>query len=287
MVGEPMFYPQHICMAKIDVRKGEAYLDLAEVVKLAQEHDYKLQVSAFGFRHGNEKMKILYQEHACIRPKNIEAVMADLQSDVDMYAQRLRLNETTFECGLCKDEKKFTSSMISSCGHVFCKECYLEWLKKSPLGNDCVCPNACPVPFKFHYTPYTFPEELTLRYKVQGNVKDLEAKEAAAAAAAEAAAAAAAAAPAPLSAARRPPPGHYGLGEWMMACGIRRDIAGRVMSLLIDTFSSTDVWTLLQIDIDSLNCPSWVKIELRAAAAALQEARDAGLMAPDGTLRSD
>jgi hypothetical protein len=178
--------------------------------------------------------------------------------------------------------------MIAPCGHVFCKECYLGWLKKSPLGNDCVCPNACPVQFRHRYTPYTFPTELTLRYVVHGNVKDLEAKEAAAAeAAAEAAAAAAAAAPAPLPAARRPPPGHYGVGEWMMTYGLGGSIAGGVMAQLIDTFHSTDVWTLLEIDIDSLNSPPWVKRELRRASAALREARDAGVMAQDGTLRSD
>jgi hypothetical protein len=170
LVAKPQSYPQHMCMAVINVRNTGAHYDLAEVVRLAQERGDKLRVATFDFRHGNEKLKLHYQPDACIRPKNIEAVMADLQADADRYAQRLRFNETTFECGMCQDEKRFTDSMISPCGHVFCKKCYLEWLKNSPHGKDCGCPNGCPVPFRFRYTPYTFPTEMTLRYVEYGNV---------------------------------------------------------------------------------------------------------------------
>ena len=90
-----------------------------------------------------------------------------------------------------------------------------------------------------------------------------------------------------LPAAPRPPPGHYDAGEWMMACGFSGMIAGQVLSQLIDTFHRMDVWTLLEIDIDSLKLQPLQKNKLKSVAAALREARDAGVMSQDGTLSSD
>ena len=219
-------------------------------------------------------MRSKLQKNACIRVKNIQTVMADLLADADMYANRLQFNETTFECGLCGDETRFRHSMIAPCGHVFCKNCYLDWLKKSPHGKDTVCPNGCPVPFIHRYTPYTFPIEMTPMYVKHGNVKDLEAKEAAAAAAAAAAAVEA----------KIPPPGKYDASTWLKACGFDDMLTRKIISQIIEKLGREDVWTLLDVGEYDMALRRWEKIELDRAQVALREARESGAIAEDGTL---
>jgi hypothetical protein len=109
LVGEPRFYPQHMCMAKIVVPVDGEAADLVKMVGMAEKQGTRLNVSAFGVRHGADKMQMKVQENACISLKNIQGVMADLHADAHRYAQRLRFNETTFECGLCQDERRFTA----------------------------------------------------------------------------------------------------------------------------------------------------------------------------------
>jgi len=294
LVGQPQYYPKHLCMATINVGNKNIDYDLAEVVRLAEEHGPKVRVATFGHIRKSIETKLHYQPDACIRPKNVQAVMADLLADADTYAQRLRFNMTTFECGVCGDEKLFTASEISPCGHVFCKTCYLDWLKKSPLRKDAMCPNGCPVPFTEHYTPYIFPTEMTLRYVEHGNVKDverLEAEEAAAAkkAATEALAAAAAAAEAARNA-FRPPPNFYDARAWLDAYRFSRRDQNKIMACVIEKFRRCDVWTLLdlrEVDIDRLDLMRRVKRELHRAAEGLRKAWEDGAMAQNGTLSAE
>ena len=274
LVGEPRFYPNDMFIAKIEAPVGGERWDLVELVGLAEEQGTLLNVRVHGHRHGEEVMRSKFQKNACIRVKNIQAVMADLLADADTYAQRLRFNETTFECGLCGDETRFRHSMIAPCGHVFCKNCYLDWLKKSPHGKDTVCPNGCPVPFIHRYTPYTFPIEMTLMYVKHGNVKDLEAKEAAAAAAAAAAAVEA----------KIPPPGKYDASTWLKACGFDDMLTRQIISQIIEKLGREDVWTLLDVGEYDMALRRWEKRELDRAQVALREARESGAIAEDGTL---
>ena len=306
LVGQPHHYPQHFCMATINVKKEkkEPYYDLAEEVRLAEERGAHLRVATFGhIRRTNRlgepiKVKLHYQPHACIRPKNVQAVMADLLADADTYAQRLRFNMTTFECVLCACEKLFEAAQISPCGHVFCKDCYLGWLNKSPNGRNTMCPEGCFVPISAHYTPYTFPTEMTLRYVEKGTVKDVErlkAEEAAAekAAATAATAAALAAAAAAAEAARnafRPPPNFYDARAWLDAYGFSRRDQNKIMACVIEKVGRCDVWTLLdlrEVDIDRLDLMRRVKIELHRAAEGLRKAWEDGAMAQNGTLSAE
>ena len=143
-------------------------------------------------------------------------------------------------------------------------------------------------PFRsYSYSPYTFPDDATLRYEAQGSAKDLETKEAAAVAEAAAAAAVAAAAAAAAEEARnafRPPPGIYDAWEWLIQYRFNRQVASNVCGEVIERFRRKDVWTLLNVDIDSLDLADPWKRQLRRAAEGLRKAWEDGAMAEDGTL---
>jgi hypothetical protein len=269
LVGEPRFYPTDKHMARIEVPANGERLDLEILVGMAEKQGTLLKVRVHGIRHGQEEMKSKFQKNACIRVKNVQAVMASLFADADMYAQRLGFNETTFNCSLCHNERRFRTSMIAPCGHVFCKECYLTWLKMSPSGYKTTCPCKCPVPFRERATPYTFPIEKTLTYKASGSEKDLEAQEAAAAAAE--------------AAAKNPPPGKYVASTWLKACGFSDRLTSKIISQIIRILGREDgtilsVWTLLDVAVDDMALLIWQKRELKRAQEALDEARAAGKM---------
>ena len=288
LVGEPMHFPTDYCMAIIKAPAGKKSMDLAEMVDLVEKEGNLVDVGAYGFRHKNELMPLKKQEKARVYVKSVQEVMADLLSDANKYTQRLKFNETTFECIVCGDEKRFIDSIITPCGHVFCRECYHSWLVKNPNGLDCMCPRSCPVPFKRKYTPYTFPIDMILRYDEHGSVKDLQVKqEAARELAAKEAAEAAAKMEVELNA-FRPQPGNYTLDTWLTAYGFPAHILPRVINLVRAKLEGRDdVWTLLDLEEQEIDMFGMMenqkKIFLRAAEG-LRKAWNDKAMAGDGTL---
>ncbi len=154
---------------------GSKHLD-----KLASDYNLDVRVPVQWRSKGPNRCETCEDAKVSVQTVACEGVFAHLAETANTHVRRKLLLDKEVECGVCFESKPFREFLVPECGHAYCKDCYLKWLKTEP--KKC-CSSGCAAALNRYNTPETHSDFYPLW------LRDMPDDEAAATSSADAAAA--------------------------------------------------------------------------------------------------